>query len=80
MKDNSSWNNLKLRLSHGIMGKDAISNVDFLTGDNIAIGFYLFGGTPYPIISSAGLANALVTWETSQFQILVLMELYGMVN
>ena len=64
MKDNSAWNNLKLRLSHGIMGNDAISNFDFLTGYNIANGFYLFGGTPYPIISSAGLANALVTWET----------------
>jgi TonB-linked SusC/RagA family outer membrane protein len=64
MKDNSSWNNLKLRLSHGIMGNDAISNFDFLTGYNIANGFYLFGGNPYPIISSAGLANALVTWET----------------
>jgi hypothetical protein len=64
MKDNSSWNNLKLRLSQGIMGNDAISNFDFLTGYNIANGFYLFGGNPYPIISSAGLANALVTWET----------------
>lgn len=64
MQDNPAWNNLKLRLSHGIMGNDAISNFDFLTGYNIANGFYLFGGTPYPIISSAGLANALVTWET----------------
>jgi TonB-linked SusC/RagA family outer membrane protein len=64
MKDNTSWNNLKLRLSHGIMGNDAVSNFDFLTGYNIANGFYLFGGNPYPIISSAGLANALVTWET----------------
>ena len=64
MQDNSAWNNLKLRLSHGIMGNDAVSNFDFLTGYNIANGFYLFGGNPYPIISSAGLANALVTWET----------------
>ena len=64
MKDNTSWNNLKLRLSHGIMGNDAVSNFDFLTGYNISNGFYLFGGQPYPIIASAGLANALVTWET----------------
>ena len=64
MKDSSTWNNLKLRLSHGIMGNDAVSNFDFLTGYNISSGFYLFGGDPYPIIASAGLANALVTWET----------------
>ena len=64
MNDNSSWNNLKLRASYGIMGNDAVSNFDFLTGYNIANGFYLFNGDPYPIISSAGLANALVTWET----------------
>jgi TonB-linked SusC/RagA family outer membrane protein len=64
MADNSSWNNLKLRASFGIMGNDAVSNFDFLTGFNIANGFYLFNGTPYPIISSAGLANALISWET----------------
>ena len=64
MKDNSAWNNLKFRASYGIMGNDAVSNFDFLTGYNIANGFTLFNGDPYPIISSAGLANALVTWET----------------
>ena len=64
MKDNSAWNNLKFRASYGIMGNDAVSNFDFLTGYNIANGFYLFNGDPYPIIASAGLANALVTWET----------------
>ena len=36
MKDNSSWNNLKFRASYGIMGNDAVSNFDFLTGYNIA--------------------------------------------
>ena len=64
MKDNSAWNNLKFRASYGIMGNDAVSNFDFLTGYNIANGFYLYNGDPYPIISSAGLANALITWET----------------
>ena len=64
MKDNSAWNNLKFRASYGIMGNDAVSNYDFLSGYNIANGFYLFNGDPYPIISSAGLANALITWET----------------
>ena len=64
MKDNSAWNNLKLRMSYGTMGNDGVSNYDFLTGYNISGGFYMFGGNPYPIISSAGLANALITWET----------------
>ena len=48
------------------MGKDALYNIDFLTGFNISSGFYLFNGVPYPIISSAGLANALISWETMQ--------------
>jgi TonB-linked SusC/RagA family outer membrane protein len=64
MKDNAAWNNLKVRASYGIMGNDAVSNYDFLSGYNIANGFYLYDGNPYPIISSAGLANALITWET----------------
>ena len=63
MADNSAWNNLKLRASYGIMGNDAVSNFDFLTGFNISSGFYLFNGVPYPIISSAGLANALISWK-----------------
>ncbi len=66
MADNSSWNNLKLRASYGIMGNDAVSNFDYLTGFNISSGFYIFDGIPYPIISSAGLANVLVSWETMQ--------------
>ena len=51
-------------MSYGIMGNDGVSNFDFLTGYNIANGFYIFNGQPYPIISSAGLANALITWES----------------
>ena len=64
MKNSTDWNNLKLRASYGLMGNDAVSNFDFLTGYNISSGFYMFDGKPFPIISSAGLANALVTWET----------------
>ena len=64
MSGSSSWNNLKLRMSYGVMGNDGVSNFDFLTGYNIANGFYLFNGQPYPIISSAGLAIELITWES----------------
>lgn len=64
MKDNASWNNLKLRMSYGMMGNDGVSNFDYLTGYNISGGFYMFDGKPYPIISSAGLANILISWET----------------
>ena len=39
MKDNPIWNNLKLRASYGLMGNDAVSNFDFLTGYNIANSF-----------------------------------------
>ena len=64
MQGSSSWNNLKLRMSYGVMGNDGVSNFDYLTGYNISSGFYLFNGQPYPIISSAGLANRLISWET----------------
>jgi len=60
----SSFDNLKLRASYGMLGNDAVSSYDYLTGYNITSNFYLFGSTPYPIIYSAGLANPDVTWET----------------
>lgn len=65
MKDNfSSLNSLKLRGSYGILGNDAVSSFDYLTGYNITSGFYIFGTKPAPTITSAGLANPFITWET----------------
>ncbi len=65
IKDNfSSLNNLKLRASYGILGNDAVSSFDYLTGYVISTDFYIFGTTPAPIIASAGLANPDITWET----------------
>jgi TonB-linked SusC/RagA family outer membrane protein len=65
LKDNfSSVNNLKLRGSYGILGNDAVSSFDYLTGYTISTNFYIFGTTPVPIINSAGLANPNITWET----------------
>lgn len=65
MKDNfPSINSLKLRGSYGILGNDAVSSFDYLTGYNITGDFYVFGSTPAPTISSAGLANPFITWET----------------
>ncbi len=60
----SSINNLKLRASYGVLGNDAVSSFDYLTGYNITTDFYIFGATPAPVISSAGLANPDITWET----------------
>jgi TonB-linked SusC/RagA family outer membrane protein len=57
-------NNLKLRASYGVLGKDEASSFDYLTGYLIQEGIYVFGNSPAPIISSAGLANPNVTWET----------------
>ena len=59
-----SLNNLKLRGSWGILGNDAVSSFDYLTGYTISTDFYIFGTTPVPIIASAGLANPDITWET----------------
>ncbi len=62
--NSSSINNLKLRASFGILGNDAISSFDYLTGYNITTSYYVFGTTPAPVITSAGLANPDITWET----------------
>ncbi len=60
----SSINNLKLRASYGVLGNDAISSFDYLTGYNITTNYYVFGTTPAPVITSAGLANPDITWES----------------
>ena len=65
IKDNfSALDNLKLRGSYGVLGNDAVSSFDYLTGYVISTDYYIFGATPVPIISSAGLANPNITWET----------------
>lgn len=57
-------NNLKLRGSYGVLGNDAVSSFDYLTGYNITSNYYIFGATPAPVIESAGLSNPDITWET----------------
>ena len=65
IKDNfSAVDNLKLRGSFGVLGNDAVSSFDYLTGYTISTNYYVFGSTPAPIIASAGLANPYITWET----------------
>ncbi len=65
LKDNfEALNNLKIRASYGVLGNDAVSSFDYLTGYTISQDFYIFGSTPAPVISSAGLANPDITWET----------------
>lgn len=59
-----SVDNLKLRASYGVLGNDAISSFAYLTGYNITTNYFIFGAKPAPVISSAGLANPDVTWET----------------
>ncbi|MBN2636342.1 MAG: TonB-dependent receptor [Prolixibacteraceae bacterium] len=65
IKDNfKAIDNLKIRGSYGVLGNDAISSFDYLTGYTISTDFYVYGTTPAPIIASAGLANPSITWET----------------
>jgi TonB-linked SusC/RagA family outer membrane protein len=65
LKDNySNLNNLKLRGSYGILGNDAVSAFDYLTGYEITGDYYIFGATPELEIRSSGLANPDITWET----------------
>ncbi len=60
----SAIDNLKLRASYGVLGNDAVSSFDYLSGYNITDRSYIFGTTPSPIITSAGIANPDITWET----------------
>lgn len=64
MSNSGAINSLKLRGSYGILGNDAVSSFDYLTGYTISTNFHVFGTTPAPIIASAGLANPNITWET----------------
>jgi len=64
LKENNALTNLKLRGSYGVLGNDAISSFDYLTGYNITTSYYVFGKSPAPVITSAGLANPNITWET----------------
>ncbi len=65
LKDNfEALNNLKIRASYGVLGNDAVSSFDYLTGYTISQNYYIFGSTPAPVISSAGLSNPDITWET----------------
>lgn len=65
LKDNfSKMNNLKLRGSYGVLGNDAVSSFDYLSGYTISTNYYVFGSSPAPVIASAGLANPNITWET----------------
>jgi len=65
LKDNCDWlDNLKLRASYGILGNDAVSSFDYLTGYTIPGTYYVFGSSAASVIASAGLANPNITWET----------------
>ncbi len=70
LKDNfDALNNLKLRASYGVLGNDAVSSFNYLTGYTISANdYYVFGAgagvSSAPIISSSGLANPDITWET----------------
>lgn len=65
IKDNfAAVDNLKLRASYGVLGKDEVSSFDYLTGYGISSGSYIIGNTPEQYIYSLGLANPNITWET----------------
>ena len=54
--------NLKLRVSYGQSGNDAVGNFQYLSGYAMR-GTYLLGDTPVSGLYSTGLANPLLTWE-----------------
>jgi TonB-linked SusC/RagA family outer membrane protein len=67
IKNNASWiNNLKLRLSYGQTGNDAVTAFQYLTGYNILSGGnnnYLFGNDVYRLLRTTGMPNMNITWH-----------------
>ena len=62
LKSSSAVDNLKLRLSYGTSGYDAVADFNYLTGYAYDAP-YTFGSTTYMGIASTGLANQLLSWE-----------------
>ncbi|WP_158637361.1 TonB-dependent receptor [Lacibacter cauensis] len=65
MDNASSWlTNGKLRLSYGQSGNDGTSQFSYLTGYDINAGGYIMGSTYYKTITTTGLPNPDITWES----------------
>ncbi|MCQ2142458.1 MAG: TonB-dependent receptor [Bacteroidales bacterium] len=60
----SKINNLKVRASYGVMGRDNSLDFQFLTGYSYPSGGYLFDGKYVGGVADKGLANEDITWET----------------
>jgi TonB-linked SusC/RagA family outer membrane protein len=63
MGNASNVDNLKLRLSYGQSGNDAVGNFQYLSGYTTR-GTVLFDNGQLPGLYITGLANPLLTWET----------------
>lgn len=63
MGNASKVDNLKLRLSYGQSGNDAVGNFQYLSGYTTR-GTVLFDNGQLPGLYITGLANPLLTWET----------------
>lgn len=61
----SSWlYNGKLRLSYGQSGNDGTSQFSYLTGYDINSNGFIIGNTNYKTITTTGLPNPDITWES----------------
>lgn len=63
MKDASAVDNLKIRASFGMSGDDSVVSFAYLSGYNISLP-YQIGNTDVTGISSTGMANPTLSWET----------------
>jgi TonB-linked SusC/RagA family outer membrane protein len=65
MDNAASWlSNGKLRLSYGQSGNDGTSQFSYLTGYDIDANGFIIGNTFYRGISTTGLPNPDITWES----------------
>lgn len=63
MKKLKNVDNLKLRLSYGRSGNDAVGSFQYLTGYNFSQ-LYMYGNSIVQGLASTGLANPFLSWET----------------
>jgi TonB-linked SusC/RagA family outer membrane protein len=62
LRDNSTIDNLRLRLSHSKSGFDATGNFQYLSGYELGQGV-IFGNSVIPALFTTGLANPDIFWE-----------------
>lgn len=64
--DVEAVDNMKLRVSYGLLGNDRVKAFQYLNTFNMRSSNYVLDGTPVPTFGINQLANPNITWETAR--------------